>query len=199
MPAICALIKRTSAKTVTFPMCAFGASWQKATTRYCAARPRLPVPQPNRDIGLRYETATDASLEGFSDSDWAVKHSTSGFTFHLGSASISCGHPRSRRRWRYLHARRRSWPAPRLQRKRYRIPFLLALRARHGSISATSAQTRHNKSAIDLAYNPEHHLKTKHIERRHHFIRECVENGQATCAFRPNQAVVRLSSTFATR
>ena len=25
-----------------------------------------------------------------------------------------------------------------------------------------------NKSAIDLAYNPEHHSKTKHIERRHY-------------------------------
>ena len=24
-----------------------------------------------------------------------------------------------------------------------------------------------NKSAIDLAYNPEHHSRTKHIERRH--------------------------------
>ena len=35
-----------------------------------------------------------------------------------------------------------------------------------------------NKSAIDLAYNPEHHSRTKHIERRHNFIRECVENGR---------------------
>lgn len=32
MPAVCALIKRTSAKSVTFEMCAFGAPWQKATT-----------------------------------------------------------------------------------------------------------------------------------------------------------------------
>ena len=31
-----------------------------------------------------------------------------------------------------------------------------------------------NKSAIDLAYKPEHHSKTKHIEGRHCFIRECV-------------------------
>lgn len=42
----------------------------------------------NRHIGLRYE-ASSKSLEGFSDSDWAVKHSTSGFTFHLGSATVS--------------------------------------------------------------------------------------------------------------
>ena len=34
-----------------------------------------------------------------------------------------------------------------------------------------------NKSAIDLSYNPEHHSKTKHIARRHFFIRECVEDG----------------------
>ena len=41
----------------------------------------------NRNVGLRYEASTQ-DLEGFSDSDWAVKHSTSGFTFHLGSATV---------------------------------------------------------------------------------------------------------------
>ena len=33
-----------------------------------------------------------------------------------------------------------------------------------------------NMSAIDVAYNPEHHGKVKHIERRHFFIREAVED-----------------------
>ena len=42
----------------------------------------------NRNIGLRY-VASDQTFEGFSDSDWAGKHSTSGFTFHLGSATVS--------------------------------------------------------------------------------------------------------------
>ena len=32
-----------------------------------------------------------------------------------------------------------------------------------------------NTAAIDLAYNPQHHKRSKHIERRHFFIRECVE------------------------
>ena len=41
-----------------------------------------------RHIGLRYE-ASKLSLEGHSDSDWAVKHSTSGYTFALGSATVS--------------------------------------------------------------------------------------------------------------
>tara|TARA_B110000046_G_C12885687_1_gene352090 strand:- start:33 stop:368 length:336 start_codon:yes stop_codon:yes gene_type:complete len=33
-----------------------------------------------------------------------------------------------------------------------------------------------NTAAIDLAYNPQHHKRSKHIERRHFFIRECVED-----------------------
>ena len=33
-----------------------------------------------------------------------------------------------------------------------------------------------NTGARDLAYNPEHHAKVKHIERRHFFVREMVEN-----------------------
>ena len=40
-----------------------------------------------------------------------------------------------------------------------------------------------NTGARDLAYNPEHHQRTKHIERRHFFIRECVENQQLTVPF----------------
>ena len=35
-----------------------------------------------------------------------------------------------------------------------------------------------NQGAIELAYNPQHHDRTKHIERRHFFIRELVENGE---------------------
>lgn len=35
-----------------------------------------------------------------------------------------------------------------------------------------------NKSAISLTRNPVFHGRSKHIHRRYHFIRECVENGQ---------------------
>ena len=34
-----------------------------------------------------------------------------------------------------------------------------------------------NMSAIELSKNPVHHDRSKHINTRFHFIRECVENG----------------------
>eukprot|EP00965_Chrysotila_dentata_P168794 5573881-Pleurochrysis_carterae.AAC.1 len=40
-----------------------------------------------------------------------------------------------------------------------------------------------NMSAIDLAYNPEHHARTKHIDRRHFFVREQVESLEITVPF----------------
>jgi hypothetical protein len=35
-----------------------------------------------------------------------------------------------------------------------------------------------NKSAIDLAKNPVHHERSKHIETKYHYIRKCVEDGR---------------------
>ena len=35
-----------------------------------------------------------------------------------------------------------------------------------------------NKGARDLAYNPEHHARSKHIDRRHFYVRELVEVGE---------------------
>ena len=40
-----------------------------------------------------------------------------------------------------------------------------------------------NQSAIAVAYNPEHHGRMKHVERRHLFVRECVENNQLVVPF----------------
>ena len=40
-----------------------------------------------------------------------------------------------------------------------------------------------NKAAIDVSYNPEHHTRMKHVERRHFFVRECVENHRLRVPF----------------
>ena len=40
-----------------------------------------------------------------------------------------------------------------------------------------------NSAARDLAYNPQHHDRTKHIARRHFFIREMVEDGRLSVPY----------------
>ena len=50
------------------------------------------------------------------------------------------------------------------------------------SEKATPVRTD-NQAARELAYNPEHHQKTKHIERRHFYVREVVESGRMVVPF----------------
>lgn len=40
-----------------------------------------------------------------------------------------------------------------------------------------------NQAARDLSYNPEHHKRTKHVERRHFFVRDMVEKLELTVPF----------------
>ena len=40
-----------------------------------------------------------------------------------------------------------------------------------------------NQAAIAISYNPEHHTRCKHVERRHFFVRECVERQQLRVPF----------------
>ena len=35
-----------------------------------------------------------------------------------------------------------------------------------------------NMSAIALSRNPVHHDRSKHIDKRYHFLRECIEDGK---------------------
>ena len=40
-----------------------------------------------------------------------------------------------------------------------------------------------SQSARDVSYNPEHHDRMKHVQRRHFFIRDMVESFEITVPF----------------
>ena len=117
-----------------------------------------------------------------SDSDWGVKHSTTGWIFQFSSAAIS-------------------WSS-----KKQATVALSSCEAEIMALSEAAKEAAHltrmyeeiglrkeadgpidlacdNTGARDLAYNPEHHAKVKHIERRHFFVREMVENLQIRVPF----------------
>ena len=125
----------------------------------------------HRDVGLRY-AADERPMSGMSDSDWGVRHSTSGWVFTYSAAAISWGSKRQ------LSVALSSCEAEIMAASEaakeavYLREFLSELGA--GDADPTSLSVD-NKGARDLAYNPEHHSKTKHIDRRHFFVRELVE------------------------
>ena len=132
-----------------------------------------------RELGLRYE-ANRLPLAGMTDSDWAVKHSTSGFVFVYNSAAISWGSKKqtsvalSSCEAELMAASLAATEAVHLKR------FLTELGLDDGTPTALSCD---NTAARDNAYNPEHHQKVKHIERRHFYVRECVENHEITVPY----------------
>ena len=44
-----------------------------------------------------------------------------------------------------------------------------------------------NKGSIELAKNPVHHKRSKHIDIRHHFIREHIRNGTILINYVPTK------------
>jgi hypothetical protein len=125
-----------------------------------------------RHLGLRYEAST-RPVYGMSDSDWDVRHSTSGYVFMLSEAAIS-------------------WSS-----KRQASVALSSCEAEIVAGSEAAKESVHlsglaseydvagdepmnvfmdNESGIKVAYNPEHFGRMKHVDRRHFYIRECVEN-----------------------
>ena len=127
-----------------------------------------------RELGLRY-AKSDKPLAGQSDSDWAVRHSTSGWQFTYSQAVVSWGSKKqasvalSSCEAEIMAASEAAKEAVYLSR------FLAELGL---GVDAPVEMGMDNQAAIAISYNPELHSRTKHIDRRHFFVRECVENMQ---------------------
>ncbi|KAI3788698.1 hypothetical protein L2E82_01471 [Cichorium intybus] len=142
----------------------FGAA--KRVLRYVAG---------TKSFGLWYEQNKEFVLKGYTDSDWAGsqddKRSTSGNCFVLGSGVITWSSNKqatvalSSTEAEYVAATTAACQAVWLRR------LLMDL------IQQQVQPTRllcDNTSAVALTRNPVMHGRTKHIELRHHFIRELV-------------------------
>ncbi len=127
----------------------------------------------HRHVGLTYEASPSSpSLYGMSDSDWATKHSTSGWVFMYNSAAVSWGSKKQKSVALSSCEAEIMASSEAAKEAVYLDRFVSELG--YGNGQPVSLATD-NQAARNLAYNPEHHDRTKHIERRHFFIRELVE------------------------
>ena len=87
----CCTRRRTRARTSPMPSVCSVAPWSSRPRSYsqprCVCWVIFPDEAPRANLGLRYRTDSQPA-QGYSDSDWAVKHSTSGYVFIYNSAAI---------------------------------------------------------------------------------------------------------------
>ena len=133
----------------------------------------------HKEVGLRYHCSNRAMF-GMSDSDWAVKHSTSGSVFLYQTCAISWG---SKKQPTIALSSTEAEIVAGSEAAKEAISLKVILGEIGGADDSPTRLYLDNQSAIAVAYNPEHHSRMKHVERRHYFIRECVEDMKLVVPF----------------
>lgn len=159
-----------------------------------AAKRVLRYLSGSRSLGVQYKSNGNTDILAFADADWAgnrdSRRSTTGYIFMLASGPISwnCRLQQtvalSSTEAEYMSigdaVRECIWlyrifteiTAPRLL-----VPPLLQVR-------------NDNKGAIELTKNPTSHSRTKHVDIRHHFIRQYVETKRVIVTHVPTKEML---------
>ena len=135
--------------------------------------------QGTLDYGIAYENGKETVLIDHCDSDWSGSEddmkSTSGYAFNLGSGVFSWASVKqssvalSTAEAEYVSAVEATAQAIWLR-------FVLSdFGEEHVEPTTILCD---NTSAIAITKNPVHHHKTRHINRRFHFIRDALQNGE---------------------
>lgn len=136
--------------------------------------------QGTKSLSLTYGGDCELKLVGYTDSDWGgdkeTRRSTSGYVFTLAGAPISWTSRRqntvalSSTEAEYIAAAEATKEAVWIAR------FLEELKISCDVYLPVQLYCD-NQGAIALSKNPEDHKRTKHIDIRHHYVREKQEDG----------------------
>ena len=124
-----------------------------------------------------YSASNEFKLIGYCNSDYARdidnRKSTTGFSFFLGNNAISwCSKKQPIVTLSTCEAEYIATTACAC----HAIWLKILLKELHFEQAEATKIMMDNKSAIALAKNPVFHDRSKHIETKYHFIRQCIEN-----------------------
>ena len=158
---------------------------------WAAAQHILRYLQGTVDYGLLYTKGKDIKLSGFTDADSAGssvdRKSTSGYYFNIRSGMTSwCSSKQkfvalSSSEAKHMAASTASCEAIWLRK------LLVNLFRRN--MEATRIMCD-NQSCIKLSENPVFHDRSKHIDIRCHFVRDCVQRGAVQLSYTPTREQV---------
>ncbi len=137
------------------------------------------------NLALKYERSDSGTLIGYSDADWAGdqddRHSTTGNVFLLGGGAVSW--LSKKQSTVALSTAEAEYVA--LSQAAQECVWLRRLLSDLGMDVTPVVILEDNQGAIAIAKNPVDHSRTKHIDIRYHYIRECVQNGQIQLQYCP--------------
>ena len=137
------------------------------------------------NLALKYEQSDSGALIGFSDADWAGdqddRRSTTGNIFLLSGGAVSW--LSKKQATVALSTAEAEYVA--LSQAAQEGTWLRRLLSDLGMEATSTVIMEDNQGAIAIAKNPVDHSRTKHIDIRYHYIRECVQNGQIELQYCP--------------
>src|SRR5882762_4938951 len=138
-----------------------------------------------KDFWLTFGGRTKIFTQGFCDADWASqkdRHSISGYCYHIGQGTISWSS--KKQQIVALSTTEAEYIA-----QSHAAKEALWLRTFIGELRGKPTQplTIHcdNQGAIALSKDNKFHARTKHIDIRHHFIREAIEDWKLSVVYIP--------------
>ena len=131
------------------------------------------------DIGLTYSPG-NGLLRAFADASWETAHSTSGWAVLWQSAAISWGS----RKQKCIALSSCEAEIIALSEAAKDVVYVRKLvRGLGAPDSGPTPLSTDSQSARDVSYNPEHHDRMKHVQRRHFFVRDMVESFELEVPF----------------
>jgi hypothetical protein len=182
------------AMTSTRPDLAFAVS---TVSRYCsnytdqhwqAVKRILRYLQHSKHYRLTLGGSSDVSLTAYCDADWGndpdMRKSVCGYVFFLGNGAVSWNS-------KLLPTPALSATEAEYMTATHAAKESLWLRQLLDQLGFTQQQATvlrsDNQGAIALTKNPAHHQRTKHIDIKHHFIRDLVEEGKLVLHWCPTE------------
>ena len=134
----------------------------------------------HRSTGITYD-AGPSELAGCSDASFDTYKSTSGWSIQWQNATVSWG---SRRQPCVALSSMEAELVALSEAAKDMVYYRKLIRGIDpDAVEGPTNLSTDNKAARDTSYNPDRHDKTKHIERRHFFIRDMVESFELRVPF----------------
>jgi hypothetical protein len=132
-------------------------------------------------VGLTY-SSKQSRLSGFADASWEARNSTSGWVVDWNGCALTWGSKKQK----CIALSTCEAEIIALSEATKDVVYLRKFLAGIGAAQdGPSTLATDSKSARDVAYNPEHHDRMKHVLRRHFFVRDMVEEFEIVVPYVP--------------